>query len=57
MKKIAELALTLLQLLSGRRQRSVDEPAEDKQLALRIVARLRAECETSQVELHADKIA
>jgi hypothetical protein len=56
MKKIAELALRLLQLLSGRRQRSGDDVAEDKQLAVRTVARLRTECEKSQVKSHADKI-
>jgi hypothetical protein len=57
MQKTTELALRLLQLLSGRRQRTGDDAAEDKQLALRIIARLRTECEKSQVESHADKIA
>ena len=45
MKKIAELILRLLELLRGRRQRSPETVAEDDQLELRIVARLRTECE------------
>ena len=55
MKKIAELVPRLLELLSGRRRQSPETVAEDEQLALRIVARLRAECENQRSR--ADKIA
>jgi hypothetical protein len=55
MHKYVELIPRLLKLLDGRRQRSPESVAEDDRLALRIVARLRTECETQGA--HADKIA
>jgi hypothetical protein len=57
MKKIAELIPRLLTLLSGRRQRNPENVAEDDRLTLRIVARLRTECEQPQAHSHSDKIA
>jgi hypothetical protein len=43
MTKFAELILRLLKIPSGGRQGSPENVAEDDQLALRIVARLRTE--------------
>lgn len=57
MHKFAELLPRLLKLLGGRRQRSPESITEDDGLALRIVARLRAECEKPQAHTHAEKIA
>jgi hypothetical protein len=55
MKKIAELTVRLLELLRGRRQLSPEAVAEDDRLAVRIVARLRTECEKPRSR--ADKVA
>jgi hypothetical protein len=55
MHKFVALIQRLLKLLGGRRQRSPESVAENDRLALRIVARLRTECETQRA--HADKIA
>ena len=57
MKKIAELVSRLLTPLTGRGQRNPANVAEDDRLALRIVARLRTECEQPQAHSHSDKIA
>ena len=56
MKKIAELLSRLLTPLTGRGQNPANV-AEDDRLALRIVARLRTECEQPQAHSHSDKIA
>jgi hypothetical protein len=53
MHKFAELIPRLLKLLGGRRQISPESVAENNRVALRIVARLRTECETQRA--HADK--
>ncbi len=57
MHKFAELIPRLLKLLGGRRKRSPENVVEDDGLALRIVDRLRTECEKQQAHSHADKIA
>lgn len=56
MHKVAELIPRLLELLGGKRKRSPENVVDDR-LALRIVARLRTECEKQQVDSPADKIA
>lgn len=53
MKKIAESIWRLLKLPSG----SPENIADDNQLALKILARLRTECEKHPAHSHADKIA
>jgi len=55
MHKVAALIPRLLKFLGGRRKRSPETVAEDDRLALRIVARLRTECEKAHSP--ADKIA
>ena len=45
MEKFAELILDLFRIQNGGRQRTADGIEEDDQLALRIVARLRTECD------------
>jgi hypothetical protein len=57
MHKVAELIPRLLKFLGGGRKRSPENVAEDDRLALRIVDRLRTECEKPQAHSHADKIA
>ena len=57
MHKLAELIPRLLKLLGSGRKRSPETVAEDDRLALRIVARLRTECEKQQAHSPADKIA
>jgi hypothetical protein len=57
MKRFAELMLRLLRPSSGGTKKSPENVAEDDRLALRIVARLRTECEKPQAHSHADKIA
>ena len=57
MKTIAQLIRRLLTLLSGRNQRIPENVAEDHRLALKIVARLRTECEKQRARSGANKIA
>jgi hypothetical protein len=49
MKKFSELILDLFRIQNGGRQRAADGIAEDDQLAVRMVARLRTECDKFRI--------
>lgn len=49
MKKFSELILDLFRIQNGGRQRTADGIAEDDQLAVRMVARLRTECDKFRI--------
>jgi hypothetical protein len=49
MEKFAELILDLFRIQNGGRQKTADGIAEDDQLALGMVARLRAECDKFRI--------